>query len=264
MSKFESSVQSEHQNKLAILAGTFVSKREVLAHSNLDKVSCSGCRFLSSCLSKNLSADGLIQLSAITKLPKPLKKNWHLYRQYDQFESLFIIKSGFVKSYVVDSDGNQLAVSFFMPGEVMGLDGLYSKHYSSSIVALQDTSICEIPYDALESLCATQPALQKHFNEIQSRQIVQEQEMTMLRGQKTAANRLFAFLVHMSSRYKRQKLSPVSFRLPMTRGDIAACLGLSLETVSRLFAFLQQQDLLVVNGREVTLTNLKPSGVLSH
>jgi CRP/FNR family transcriptional regulator len=264
MTKLRSPISSEQQSKLAALARTFTSHSQTTARSKHDKASCSDCRLLTSCLSKDLSSDELKQLSGIMKAVKPLRKSLHLYRQADQFKSLFIIKSGFAKSYVTDIDGNELAVSFFMPGEIIGLDGLYPQHYLSSVMALEDTLVCEIPYEAFESLCATQPLLQKHFNELQSRQIVQEREMTMLRGQKTAVRRLTAFLLNMSNRYKRQKLSPVSFRLPMSRGDIAGCLGLRLETVSRLFTTLQKQDLLVVNGRDVTLTNLKPGGVLSH
>jgi len=151
-----------------------------------------------------------------------------------------------------------------MPGEVIGLDGLYSERYMSSMVTLQDATLCEIPYKALETLCASQPLLQKRFNELQSRQIVHEQEMTMLRGQKTAASRLIAFLLNMSKHYEELKLSPVCFRLPMTRKDIGSCLGLTLETISRLFTQLQDQELLRVKGREVTLTNIRFADSICH
>lgn len=264
MTQLRDSVQPEHKSKLEILARNYSSYSHVEMPSKYQKVSCYDCRLQNSCLTKSLSANGLAKFVGVVKSAKGLRKNLYLYRQADQFVSLYFVKSGFVKSYVVDTEGNELAVSFFMPGEIIGLDGLYSKHYTSSIIALQDTSVCEIPYDALENLCAAEPELQKYFNELQSRQIVQEQKMTMLRGHKNATDRLLAFLLNMSNRYKRQKLSSLSFRLPMTRKDIGGCLGLTLETVSRVFTTLQKQELLTVNGKDVTLKNLKPSGVLSH
>jgi CRP/FNR family transcriptional regulator len=42
----------------------------------------------------------------------------------------------------------------------------------------------------------------------------------------------------------------------MSRQDIGNYLGLAIETVSRLFARFQEEGLLKVNRREVTITNL--------
>jgi len=41
--------------------------------------------------------------------------------------------------------------------------------------------------------------------------------------------------------------------LRMTRGEIGSYLGLTLETVSRLFSRLQQEGIVRVQGREVVL-----------
>jgi CRP/FNR family transcriptional regulator len=42
----------------------------------------------------------------------------------------------------------------------------------------------------------------------------------------------------------------------MSRGDIANHLGLAIETVSRLFTQLQDQQLLSIQGKEVTILDL--------
>ncbi len=247
-----------------IIARSFKSQSAPVANSNIAKVSCGDCRLQGHCLAKDISTAAQSQLGDIVKTHRKMKKRQHLYRQEDQFESLFFIRSGCVKSYVTNPDGDELAVSFFMPGEMIGLDGLYSKQHTSSIVALEDTYICEIPYSALEELCGEHPLLQKHFTELMSRQIVQEQEMTMLRGQKTAANQLLAFLLNLSERFERLNQSPITFRLPMTRKDIAGCLGLTIETVSRMFTTFQEQGLMEVNGRDITLTNVEEATAIRH
>jgi CRP/FNR family transcriptional regulator len=264
MTQITNSKQSVSPRKMPFISSAIAAHPIPKIRPDLQKTAFIDCRLQNLCLAKNLSGNGLRQLDRIVKAAISLKAGKHLYRQEDDFKSLYFIRSGFVKSYITNADGDELAVSFYMPGEVIGLDGLYAKQHMSSMVALQDASICEIPYDALEKLCAAQPILQKRFNELQSRQIVHEQEMTMLRGQKTAASRLIAFLLNMSKRYEELKLSPVCFRLPMTRKDIGSCLGLTLETVSRLFTQLQEQELLRVKGREVTLTNLRVSGTVCH
>lgn len=247
-----------------IIARSLNTDSAPFVNSNAAKVNCADCRLQGHCLAKNLDTAAQTQLSDIVKTHRKLKKRQHLYRQEDKFESLFFIRSGCVKSYVTNPDGDELAVSFYMPGEMIGLDGLFSKQHTSSIVALEDTYICEIPYAALEELCGEYPLLQKHFNELMSRQIVQEQEMTMLRGQKTAANQLMAFMLNLSERFEQLNLSAVTFRLPMTRKDIAGCLGLTIETVSRMFTTFQEQGLMEVDGRDITLTNVEGATAIRH
>ena len=75
-------------------------------------------------------------------------------------------------------------------------------------------------------------------------------------NKRTAEERLAAFFLSMSTRYKFRGLSATNFNLPMSRQDIGNYLGLALETVSRLFAHFQEEGLLKVNRREVTNTDL--------
>ena len=220
------------------------------------KIPCVDCHLCHVCLSKTLDALGLEKLNRVIRKLGPFRKGQHLFQEGDEFRSLYFIRSGAVKSYSATANGNELGVSFYLPGETIGLDGLYTKRHASSVVALEDTFVCEFPFHALENLLATQPLMQKHFNELLSRQLVQNQAMILLHSQKTADEQLAAFLINLSQRYKRLKLSSLSFRLPMTRRDIALCLGLAYETVSRLFSNFQQRSWMSVEGREITLMNM--------
>ncbi|MFT4816009.1 MAG: CRP/FNR family transcriptional regulator [Pseudohongiellaceae bacterium] len=207
-------------------------------------------------LAGGLSAMSINKLDDAIRPFKKLCKGQHLYRQSDEFESIYFIRSGSVKSYIDNPDGHEVAVSFFFTGEAVGLDGVFSREYTSSIVALQDTFFCEIPFVELQKLMSSRPLLQQNFNELLSRQIVQEQSVTILRGQKTASDRVAAFLLNLSERYARIGLSSRSFWLPMSRKDIAGCLGMTTETVSRQFSIFKEKGWLEVHGKEITLTNL--------
>ena len=63
-------------------------------------------------------------------------------------------------------------------------------------------------------------------------------------------------LLGLSSRYARVALSPVRFLLPMTRGDIGEYLGLTVETVSRIFTALQRKGLISVKNREIEILDI--------
>jgi CRP/FNR family transcriptional regulator len=138
----------------------------------------------------------------------------------------------------------------------VGLDGMSDGSYASSSVVLETTSICELPYDRLEDLCHSLAGLNRQMMRVVSKEITADQDMLLLLGKRNAEERLAAFLLSLSSRYKSRGLSTTEFNLPMSRQDIGNYLGLAIETVSRLFASFQKDKLLKVNRRQVVLVNM--------
>ena len=88
-----------------------------------------------------------------------------------------------------------------------------------------------------------------------SKEILHDQSLLVLLGKKSAEERLAAFLVSISSRYKQRGFSADNFRLSMSRNDIANYLGLAVETVSRLFTRLDEENLLQVHGKNITIAD---------
>jgi CRP/FNR family transcriptional regulator len=89
-----------------------------------------------------------------------------------------------------------------------------------------------------------------------SKEILQDQELLMLLGKKTAEERLATLLLSLSTRFRERGFSATEFRLSMSRNDIGNYLGLAVETVSRLFTRFQEQGLLEANGKSVHLLDL--------
>jgi len=71
-----------------------------------------------------------------------------------------------------------------------------------------------------------------------------------------AEERLAAFLLNLSERYKSRGYSSTEYVLRMTREEIGSFLGLKLETVSRLFSRFQEEGLVQVQGRAVKIVDL--------
>jgi CRP/FNR family transcriptional regulator len=91
---------------------------------------------------------------------------------------------------------------------------------------------------------------------IVSKEVNVDHEMLVLLGKKSADERLATFLLNLSRRYQDRKLSPYEFNLPMSRMEIANYLGLTIETVSRIFTRFQKQKLIDVDRRLVHLNNI--------
>lgn len=230
------------------------SPLKVCPHNS--SVSCASCRLNELCLPIALNKSEIHQLDEIVERNRPLKKGDHLYRQSDEFRSVYAVRSGSFKSYVLNDKGQGRVTGFFLPGEIIGMDGIALKEYTNSTQALEHSSICEIPFSQLEKLSHELPNLQHHFFAIMGNEIAKDQQIHTLLSSYSAEERTASFLLGLSSRYARVSLSPVRFLLPMTRSDIGEYLGLTVETVSRIFTSLQKKGLIEVNNREIELQDL--------
>jgi CRP/FNR family transcriptional regulator len=80
--------------------------------------------------------------------------------------------------------------------------------------------------------------------------------MLFLLAQRSADERLAAFLLSLSTRLQYRGHSGVEFRLSMSRHDIANYLGLAAETVSRNLGRLTEEKVISLSGRTVVIEDL--------
>lgn len=216
-------------------------------------VSCQACSLNGLCMPHSLSEKDVEIFDAALKRSKPFQRNKTVFEAGDKFASLYTVRSGAVKTFSVDSEGDEHVIGFYLPGEMFGLDAINSGHHISSAKALETTAVCEIPFNRLEELSRRIPSIQSHMYRLLSHEISEDQQLQLLLGKKTAEERIGSFLLGLSLRYQQRHLSPTSFRLPMARTDIGNYLGLAVETVSRVFTRLQKNEILKVDGKEVCI-----------
>jgi CRP/FNR family transcriptional regulator len=228
------------------------------------KISCGGCRLSTICIPIALQAPEIDRLDAIVQRGRPLRKGDYVFRQGQPFASVYAVRAGTLKVYTTADNGEEQVTGFYLPGEIFGMDGLAKEQHMSSAVALETAAICEIPFERLSELSTRIPSLQRHFFQLLSSEIAQDQRMIAMLGKHSAEQRIAALLLSISARNARRKLSGTSFRLPMSRSDIASYLGLTIETVSRIFSRLQKLGLLAAEQREIELLQPEQLRALAH
>jgi len=228
------------------------------------RVSCNNCRLNTICLPLSLHLEDIDRLNEIVQRGKPVQKGEYLYRAHDIFHSVFAVRSGAVKAVVLRDNGEEQVTGFYLPGEIVGLDGLADNCYTNSVVALETSSVCEIPFSRLEELSLKIPNLQRHFFQLMSREITQDQQIITLLSKNSADERIASLLLSISSRNSRRQLSASLFRLPMSRTDIGNYLGLTIETVSRIFTRLQKQEIITVDKKEISILDMDKLRALAN
>lgn len=220
---------------------------------NLNK--CHNCALRRSCLPSGLQDAAMLALEGIIKHNRRLLRNEHLYHAGEPMQQIYAVRSGAFKTYLFGADGSELITGFVMPGQLLGLDALSDRYFPSHAVALETSVVCLIPLPQLELLAGTDAHLRMTLLRSLSRELQGEKEH-LGSNRETAGPRLLAFLLEMSARQSRRGLSPAYLNLPMTRAEIGNYLGLTTETISRLFTRYRQLGLLECTGREVHLLDL--------
>lgn len=225
-------------------------------HQPENQTSCGSCRLNTLCLPLSLHLDDVQQLDRIVQRGRPLRKGEALYRAGDSFHSLFAIRSGSVKASTLNEQGQEQVTGFYLPGELVGLDGIAENHYTNTVVALETASLCEIPFEQMEKLSLQIPSLQRNVFQLLSREITHDQRLMTLISKSSAEQRVATLLLSFSNRHERRQLSAHRFRLPMSRTDIGNFLGLTIETISRVFTRFQKQEVIDVERKELSILNM--------
>jgi len=202
-----------------------------------------------------LTSDDVERLDGIVKRAHPLHRGDYVFRNGERFHSLYVVKTGSVKTYAPSPEGGEQVLGFHLPGELIGLDAIEKEVHACSAKVLETAAICEVPFSRLEALSSTIPSLQHQLYRLLSKEISHDTEMLLLLGKKSAEERLAAFLLSISKRLSRRGLSPTDFYLSMSRYEIGNYLGLAVETVSRLFTRFQDDGLLKVDRKHVELSD---------
>lgn len=217
--------------------------------------SCQDCPVHACCVSRNLSGERLRKFESIRAPLIVRRRNEYLYQAGAGQAALYIVRSGTLKTVIATAEGDEQITGFYLPGDTIGFDALASGNHPGSAAVLQTSSICALPLTELSQLCAELPELQEQIWRLMSREVMARQELQLAMAQRDAEARLVIFLLSLSARMQQLGYSANDFQLPMTRYEIGNYLGLSMETVSRLFTHLHHDGLISRYKRFVKLTD---------
>ncbi|MEP7184292.1 MAG: cyclic nucleotide-binding domain-containing protein [Rhodanobacter sp.] len=215
--------------------------------------SCRSCGLYELCLPAGINEADLAQLDAAVRDKRVLARGDSLFRQDDPFISLYVVRSGSMKTVVADANGDTQVLGFHLPGEIVGVDAMAHDRHLCTAEALERTSVCELPYPRLQQVLTQVPGLHRQLLRVVSREVASEQSHLVTMGRQQAQERLAIFLRSLSERFGRLSRDTVTLNLTMSRYDIASYLGLVVETVSRLFTKMEAMGVLTVSRKHIVI-----------
>lgn len=219
-------------------------------------VTCSNCTLHELCVPQGLRPEDLEKAERIVFARRRVRRGEALFNAGDEFKAIYAIRSGFMKTSVIDGEGREQVTGFFMGGELLGADGIGTGRTHGSAIALEDSEVCVMPFSLLEQMALEIRALQQQLHALLAREILRCQSVMMLLGSMRAEERLAAFLLDLSRRFTARGYSQSDFHLRMTREELGSFLGLKLETVSRLFSRFHEEGLMEVQQKHVRILDI--------
>ena len=166
--------------------------------------------------------------------------------------NFFNITGGTAKLYKLLPDGRRQITGFVGVGHFLGL--AVSDTYAFSAEAIDPVKFCRFSRTRLRGLLDDYPAMEKRLLQVASNELVEAQEQMLLLGRKTARERVASFLMAQSKMGVICQMPRARFALPMTRGDIADYLGLTIETVSRTLTRLRSDGFIEIpNATDIVI-----------
>ena len=214
------------------------------------QIACSQCTLGNLCLPRNLNASEIEQFEHIVNKSRPIQPGEHIFRAGDKFQSIAAVRAGCFKSYVIDKNGEEQVLGFYLPGEIIGFDAIHEKTHRANVVALDTSSVCGLSFDSVTEMARQLPKLQDELFSVMSLHIAQLEANA---ADLSAEERIAGLLCSLSERFASRGYSAKEFNLSMSRRDIASNLRLATETISRVLARFQSAGIIDVNRKKVAI-----------
>jgi CRP/FNR family nitrogen fixation transcriptional regulator len=177
----------------------------------------------------------------------PFARDAEIYGECETADYLYKVVSGAIRTYKVLNDGRRQVDSFYLPGDIFGLE--VGSEHTFSAEAAADSKVLVIRRSAIITLAGRDKEVARQLWMMAAVELQRAQDHIMLLV-KTAQMRVVGFLLEMSVRTPGGS----ELDLPMSRQDIADYLGLTIETVSRTMTQLENSGAIALaTSRRIVL-----------
>lgn len=202
--------------------------------------------------------DSELAFLAQRALPRHYGAGETVFTEGEPCKGLYVVESGHIRIFKSSPGGREQVLSVEGPGSsVAELPVFDGGNYPASVTAIEDATLLFVSKEDFQSLCLAHPEVAlKVLRVVGARLrrlvgIIEELSFTTVR------HRLAAFLLRLAQKEGKRSAEGVQITLPASNQELAAQIGTVRELVSRNLSRLQAQGKLKIDGRIVTICDLK-------
>ena len=194
--------------------------------------------------------------------PRKFAPRQHIFHQGDEQRYVYSVTSGFIRLYTLLSNGRSQIIGFKSPGDFVALE--YDSKHRFSAQAVTATELRSVPTASFYAAASGDPQLLLKLYNVVCEDLARSHDLVLSIAKRDAEGSMAAFLLDIDARASAPSVKNDFVLLPMLRGDIADYLGLTNETVSRIFTHFKKRGFIEVRGRHgIRLTDRRGLRALS-
>lgn len=179
---------------------------------------------------------------------RTIKRGEMLFAAGDEDAACATLVSGALKVSAYDQDGNEQILALVHPAGFIG--ELFAPFAHHDVVALTESKLCTFARGDTERAIDDYPALARALLRRSQEDLLATRNLLELTAHASAESRLAALLHDFAAAASQSSCHLArEFELPLTRGEIANMLGLTIETVSRKLGELEDTGAIVRKGK---------------
>ena len=210
-------------------------------------LACATCPVKDSAACSVLSEEERDALAAAGRT-RTLKRGEMLFAAGDEDAACATLVSGALKVSAIDADGNEQILSLVHPSGFVG--ELFAPFAHHDVVALTESTLCTFGRRNIERALDEYPALARALLRRSQEDLLATRSLLELTANASAEARLAALLHDFAAAASHSPCHLAEeFELPLTRGEIANMLGLTIETVSHKFGELEELGAIKRKGK---------------
>ena len=203
----------------------------------MNNLACASCPVRDSAACAVLSEAERDALAAAGRT-RVLKRGEMLFAAGDDEAACATLVSGALKVSAIDREGTEQILSLVHPSGFIG--ELFTPFAHHDVVALTESRLCTFSRGDIERAIEDYPALSRALLRRSQEDLLATRNLLEMTAHASAEARLAALLHDFAVAASDSSCHLASeFELPLTRGEIANMLGLTIETVSRKFGELE-------------------------
>lgn len=192
------------------------------------------------------------QLKEIKRIAinRVFNKGETIFFEGDDGNGFFVVVDGLVKIFKLSTEGKEQILHIFGPGEPLGEVSVFSgQQFPANAEAIAKSHLLFFPRSAFVDLIAGNPSLALNMLSVLSKRLRQFTIQIEHLSLKEVPGRLAAYLLYLADERGKDDL----VTLNISKGQLASLLGTIPETLSRIFARMNTQNLIEVKGSSIRL-----------
>ncbi len=179
--------------------------------------------------------------------PRRLKRGDLLFAAGDEAAACATLLKGALKVTSVDEQGTERILAVVHPAGFIG--ELFAPFAHHDVVALTDSELCVFPRSEMARAVDKHPRLAQALLQRSQEDLLQSRELLALSGRRSAPAKVAGLLIGLAEAASDSSCHAAQvFDLPLTRGEIAGMLGLTIETVSRALTKFERDGVIRRKG----------------